>query len=109
MKLSVDTKQWEEDVLSYNPFADDKDDGGCVILSDKIVTARVPGICAECLGPVIPGTRVRSMSAALDGKASTARSCHECCNAMVEWVNGNPGPMTARCGLGYERRSGQCD
>ena len=96
-------RKWERDVLDYDPFAGDKDDGGYRTLRDHIVTARLAGLCAECGGQIIPGTRVRAMTAVGDGHVATARSCNACCNAMVEWVNGNEEPLEERYKLRWTK------
>ena len=88
--------KWERDVLDYDPFAGDKDDGGYRTLRDRIITARKSGPCAEWGEQVAPGTRVRAMTAVGDGHVATTRSCHACCEAMFQWVNGNEAPMEER-------------
>lgn len=90
---------WDEQVLRYDPFAGDKDDGGYRLLRDHIVTARVAGLCAECGQAIVPGTRIRAMTAVGNGHVATARSCHDCCDAMTRWMNGDEGPMEARYAL----------
>lgn len=92
-------KEWERLVLRYDPFAGDKDDGGYRVLRDQVVTARASGSCAECGESIVPGTRIRLMVAVGDGRAASARSCHECCEAMVQWMLENEQPLIDRINL----------
>lgn len=96
--------EWERAVLSYAPFAGDKDDGGYRMLSDRIVTARKAGQCATCLGEIVPGTRIRRMTAVEDERTvRTARDCQECCDAMAIADEDFGDSIMARCDLGARR------
>ena len=77
---------WATAVLSYDPYAHDQGVPVRVdVLSDEIVTARLPGLCGLCGGPVVPGTRVRAEVARLAGTRTLRhrRMCHACCQAMA--------------------------
>jgi hypothetical protein len=102
--LRSDVEEWERRVLNYNPFADDKDDGGYRMLRDRIVTARAGGQCAECAGEVAPGTRIRVMTAASEEHVASSRSCHLCCDAMAAWMLGDFDPLEERIHAGRESR-----
>lgn len=90
---------WDQQVLAYDPFGGDKDDGGFKQLSDKVVVARKKRKCCECGQNIIPKTKIRVMTAVGDGKVSSISFCHACCGAMVEWENGNWEPLESRLAL----------
>lgn len=82
---SASRAQWERDVLSVDASGMEKcGPGEYIEVRDKVVTARKGGTCTMCFGQIIPGTRIRSLTAVLDGKIGTERFCNECCNAMAE-------------------------
>lgn len=93
-------KRWERAVLAYYPFG--SDDTPTVRLRDEIVTARHPGECMVCLGPVTPGTRTRALTERVDGRVGTSRFCEPCCDAMAASLNDAGEAIEKRTAMGLD-------
>lgn len=69
--------------LDWFPFADDFGGPGDRVLQDKVTTARKAGPCFDCMQPINPGDRIRTLSAKFDGELRRYRWCALCCEAMA--------------------------
>lgn len=92
----------EAAALQYDPFSADFGSPSDKTLSDKMVTARKGGECHHCGQSVQPGTRIRAMSAVIDGTLHSHRWCNACCEAMAASWYDDGAALDARFALrGY--------
>lgn len=86
----------ERECLKYWPFYGDFGHPRDKILKDKVGVARKAGPCCECLTVIVPGERIRMISAIFDDQMMSYRYCSACCSAMAEMCTGNWNAMDAR-------------
>lgn len=72
----------EEDALKYPLFQDDFGEPGDRELQDKIVTARKPHKCCECLSEITVGMRYRLHVGIYSSELHRYHFCDACCEAM---------------------------
>lgn len=99
MSLSPDPLQG---CLRCNPFEGDRD-AGAVLLSDRVVTARVSHACHTCLGKIRPGERSRARREIYDGRGVTYRWCAVCCLAQARSFHDGGRSLERRYTLGQRR------
>ena len=102
--MTAQSKDWDRRVLRYDPAAGDKDGSGVKILRDRIVIAKRGGECWQCAEPIVPGTRIRSEVAVVDGQMKRSRTCHDCCDAMAKAWTDNGDAIEARITKMREKR-----
>ncbi len=98
----------ESECLKTNPFEGDFGSPGDKVLKDKIGVARKAGACGMCRQEIVPGERVRMLSAVFDGDLMNYRWCQECCAAMAASRADNGDAWEARARIGRESMSNQC-
>jgi hypothetical protein len=69
-------------ILTYDPFAADRD-SGVRVLDDRMLVRRRAGQCCICLQPIIAGERIRARREVCDRKVMTFLFCGPCCEAMA--------------------------
>lgn len=89
----------ERECLAVNPFEGDFGDGE-VCLENKIVTARKARPCHLCGETIEPGTMIRVMAEAWDGKIHRYAWCNKCCVAMAKSWEDDGEELQARSDLG---------
>lgn len=91
------SKYSDEQYIEHDPFAGDRDvDVRCRTV--KIVKIRKPQECHDPMHkgrpfPSLPGTRMRSDRAVVDGEWSAAYTCLEC---IAQWFDEEPGAVPIR-------------
>ena len=73
----------------YNPFEGDFGDGGDITFSDKMVKGRKEHQCGHCKGVIKIGETHRNLVGKFEGELMSMRWCAECCEAMVEELEGS--------------------
>lgn len=73
----------EKACLSVNPFEGDFGSPADTVLKDKIGVARKGGQCGMCRQEIVPGEKIRILSAIFDGDLMSYRWCSACCAAMA--------------------------
>lgn len=99
------SEQEVRDCLALNPFDGDFGCHGDVVFSDRICTARKPGTCNDCAGPILPSEQQRRHDAKYDYEMRSYRWCFRCCRAMAAYWTDDGKALNERWVLRAQRRN----
>jgi hypothetical protein len=99
------TPEWDDLVLSADPFAGDFGEPGDRTLVDKMAVARKAGECRVCAGTIKPGERVRRRVDVVEGRIETYRFCSTCCHAFAKENEDGGDASERRVEIGIARRA----
>jgi hypothetical protein len=89
----------DDKALNFDPFQGDFGAPGDRVLKNKMGVARKPGWCNDCAQQILPGERVRLMTARFDGQLMNYRWCALCCAAMAKHEDDDGEAYEARLAL----------